>query len=310
MEVIEARLDRIRFANAENGFLIGIFYNSKHIVALGNCIRPEIGQDYKLHGEWIDDPKWGKQFRFQHYETVVPKSTDGIFRYIVRIAKWVGPSIGNQLIRLYGEETLNILANDPERVASDVRGITPTRAREIQALIRENRDMEAVLVALEELLGDQHLRKSLPIELAKHWGSDAIEIIKDDPYVLTQFSRIGFLGADRVAIQKLQFDVKALKRQTACIQHVLRDSELLGGNTWMRRDDLLSACEGLIGYEPEEGLGKAIARGDVAMEKGYVAREKVANDERYIANKIHELMEGGERGVDQRGYSPDALRGL
>ena len=89
---IDGHIMDIRFER--DGFVILRFsVNGNSVSALGNMVRPEPGMFYRLRGKWDPThPVFGRQFRFCWYETVQPRSTEGIFKYLVRIAKWVGPS--------------------------------------------------------------------------------------------------------------------------------------------------------------------------------------------------------------------------
>ncbi len=108
---IECTLTGIRFSG-DNNFIIGIFNNENgEFGGLGSMFRPEIGMDYLLFGEWSKHPQFGSQVKFVRYETVQPEDTDGIYKYLVRIAKWVGPSTGEKLVDKYGDDTLNVLRN-------------------------------------------------------------------------------------------------------------------------------------------------------------------------------------------------------
>ena len=290
MENINATLTNIRFQNRDTGFVIGTFRGEKEFAGLGSIVGPEIGMEYKLYGEWSNDPKWGRQYRFTNYEVVAPKSTDGIYRYLVKVAKWVGPKIGQALIDQYKEDTLDIIRTDPERVARQIRGITPERAAEMQAKIIENQAIEATLVELENLIGGQGLKKSLPTELLAKYGSNAVAVLKANPYMLTEFKQIGFLQADKVAMNKLEVKPKSARRQQAAILHMIEKICFEEGSIWVEEAKLIADVAGLISCDPAPGLTKLVEARRVVVDSGFVALKYLADNEKYVAEKIREMM--------------------
>ena len=289
MENINATLTSIRFQDRDTGFIIGTFRGEKEFAALGSIVGPEIGLEYKLYGEWSNDPKWGRQYKFSNYETIAPKSTDGIFRYLVKVAKWVGPKIGQALIDQYKEETLDIIRIDPERVARQIRGITPERAAEMQAKIIENQAIEATLVELENLIGGQGLKQSLPTELLAKYGSNAVAIVKENPYRLTEIKYVGFGAADHVALTKFGIKPASVRRQQAACVHTLEGLVFGEGHIWIEVKTLTQAVMDLIGCDPAQGLEKLVSNGAVIVDGGMVALKRMAKDEELIAEKIREL---------------------
>ena len=286
---LTATLSRIRFQN-EKGFLIGVFDKGKsRIAALGNLLKPKVGFDYKLRGKWVNNDVYGQQFKFHSYETIKPKSTDGIYRYLVHTAKWIGPIVANNLIEEYGQETINVLKTDPKKIARDIKGLTIKRAKEIQNIILENDAIEAIVVDLEALIGGMGTRKSLPIEIAKKWGGDAIDVLKENPYRLTKFRGIGFLTADKIALARFKIDKKSIHRQKAGILHVLKENEL-EGNVWCYIDQLFRDAETLLGCDVSEGF-EEILKENVTKLSNLIANKVIAYNEKYIADKIKNLME-------------------
>lgn len=296
---ITGNLSHIRFSN-DQGFLIGMFQGEKNkgkskdgeFAALGNMLRPEVGMEYKLFGKWVDDPKWGRQYRFKRYEAIIPKDTDGIYRYLVRVAKWVGPKVGRDLISKYDIDTLDVLREDPERVAKEIKGITINRAEEIRGLLIQNEDIEAALVELERLIGGQGLRQSLPIDLVQKYGSNAPAVLKENPYILTEEKQIGFPSADKVALNRFNVDPASIYRQQSCCLHTIKSYCTQGGHTWIEMTELMKMVYALIKCDSQVGIQKLIDDKRIVMEGKYIALEQTAKDEDFIAKKIKEMLGG------------------
>lgn len=290
---ISVNLQRIVFKNNDSGFLIGAFMeeSGKNVSALGNLLNPETGMDYKLYGKWITNKKYGKQFQFEFYEVIKPKSTAGIFRYLVRIAKWVGPSVGERLVTKYDTETLEILKKDPERVVKEIRGITLDRALEIQKLLIDNEKIESTLVELEGIFSKiPGIKKSLPVDMINKFGADAIQRLKDNPYILTQIRGMGFLTTDRVAIS-IGVDRASENRIVAAIYHVLQEDMHSTGNVWIYRPELIKKVRNLIALDATETIAKLVDKNQLAYNDAFVTLDFVDSDETSIAKKLQLLLD-------------------
>lgn len=289
MEALEGTLNHIRYQNDKN-FLIGMFQDGKReTCALGVIHRPEAGQLYRLFGKWRDDSKWGQQFAFDRYEIIIPRDELGIFRYLVKIAKFVGPVVGKRIIDTYGETALDVLTNNPARVAAEISGITEPRAIEIQKALVANKALESVMVTLETTLGGMGLRRSVFDDLIARFGPDAVKCLQDAPYrILCDCSGCGFPTADKIALERLQVDRQSIDRQKAAVLHVLEENQRNGGHTWMQTDVLLTGCNALIGYVPQTGYLQLLEAGEIVVspDKKMTAKAATAAAESEIAGII------------------------
>jgi len=288
-EAIEGILDTIRFQN-ENGFLIGQFVNASEdsFAALGTLLKPKVGVNYRLFGKWVENQRWGFQFQFSAYQSVEPKDVEAIYRYIVNTAKWVGPVVGRTIVQAYKENTLEVLRTSPERVARETRGITLARALEIQKAILENYELEQTIVELEKLLGGQGLKRTLPAEIAALWGPASVASLKENPYALTKLRGIGFLTADRLAINRFQINPTSMHRQRACIYYLLQQNEV-SGNTWISMQTLQDQATKLISVNIIDGLREAVEKGWISLVGDMLAIPTTNEKEAYVANRLLEL---------------------
>ena len=297
-------LKSIRFQN-DSGFLIGIFENQQStkrwgntFSGLGSIMNPEPGLAYKLFGKWEANGQWGDQYKFQFYELMQPTDTKGIYQYLVRVCKWVGPTVASRIVEKYGTDALAILKNDPARVAKEIHGITEVRAIEIQQKLRGNEHVEKVLVEIERIFAPiAGLRKNLPMELVKLWGSDALEKLKSNPYMLTRLKNVGFPTADKVAIA-MGFDRKSKFRQSAAVWHLLNENMNANGSVWMAGKMLVDGVKELTGLsEADDGgvgidgcLADMAAEGVVVENRGAWAVTAADKDETYIASKVARMI--------------------
>ena len=308
MEILTGQLSDIRFAR--DGFLIGQLAGGEAI--LGTLSEPVIGQTYDLTGEWVSDPKWGKQFRFQRYVTQVPQDSEGIFRYLVRTMKWIGPVVGRNIVKAFGDNTLTILKQDPQRAADEIKGLTLARAEEISRNLLANEDREAAAVELESMLGGLHLPKHTITTLIETHHSEAPSRVRQFPYsTLMDVRGIGFTLADRVAVSAVGYDRDGMERRMAASLYVLQEAAEGAGHTWLPGEKLITEVQELIGFPPGPDVRvKLIEDEKIQMRDAMVALSKLANDERDVAGFVHQILANGEDlsgeiSVDLKGLASD-----
>lgn len=295
IETIIAQLNSIRYQNG-NGFMIGMARSENikgEFGVLGSLLKPECSMNYKLTGGWVNHPEYGKQFQFSRYEIIKPTDTNGIYKYLVRTAKWVGPTIGQRLVDLYGEKTLEVLRNDPEIVAMEIIGLTPKRALTIQEMLIEQEETEAIMVELLTVLDFPGLRKNLPVEIASKYESDSLEVLKENPYILTEFKGVGFLIADRIATQSFKIDSNSMYRIKSCIEYVMKKDLNSVGSTWMHIDKITSSVVELTGVNIKlavVGLVELVEIGLIVENDKWFSFFEVDKMETLISDKIKEML--------------------
>jgi exodeoxyribonuclease V alpha subunit len=293
IDSVVGNLHKIRF-RGENGFIIGMFHDGDtEFAGLGNALNPEEGMSYKLWGKWTRHKTFGKQFVFDFYEQIKPKTTSGIFKYLVRVVKWVGPTIGTRLVEKYGEDTLEVIKRDPARVAVEIKGINLKRVKEMQALLFENEHIEKALIDLEQMFAGLGLMKTLPVALINKYGSDAVQKVRDNPYILTRFKGIGFLMADKFGLSQ-GVDRGSVARLSAAILYLIDELMHSEGHTWVAEQNLINAGTELVGIDPSPGIDHLLKKEHLVKKDGCLTLVIVDVDEWLISSKINSLIKNGD----------------
>jgi exodeoxyribonuclease V alpha subunit len=196
---IEGVLDRIVFSNEENAWSVvrlTVAGQRDPVTAVGNLLGVQPGENLRLTGTWINDPKYGRQFRVSSYATVTPATLTGIEKYLGSgLIRGIGKVMASRMVAAFGLETLDIIENRPERI-TEVEGIGPKRSREILRAWAEQREIKEVMVFLQSHGVSTHYA----IKIYKTYGSQATELVKENPYRLaTDIYGIGFKSADKIA---------------------------------------------------------------------------------------------------------------
>jgi len=218
--------------NSNSGvpFLVGLCAPSDatdHFIIKGEMIRPEIGERYRLWGEWKDDPKYnGKSFHFHSFEIVSQNTVSGLSEYFKRYVPELGKVRSVQIIEHFGPENcLKILRENPFRL-KELPGIGTAIVEAIDRHFKE--DLcgidPAAYASVSDLLttpGEPAPRRAIS-EIVKDFGSSAMTVIRNDPYLLLDYSGLGWKTVDRIAIKKLKYESKGLSRHRAAILEILQ----------------------------------------------------------------------------------------
>jgi exodeoxyribonuclease V alpha subunit len=199
-QTLEGVLDRIVFANEENAWSvvrIAVPDRRDPVTAVGNLLGVQPGENVRLHGHWIRDPRYGEQFRVDSYVTVEPATLVGIERYLGSgLVRGIGKVMAKRLVERFGLDTLEVIEVHPERL-TEVDGIGEVRSERIRQAWREQRGIKEVMLFLQS----HRVTTAHAVRIYKEYGERAIAIVKEDPYRLAiDIYGIGFRTADRIAI--------------------------------------------------------------------------------------------------------------
>lgn len=272
LEKIEGQVASVIYFNDENGYTVlrlAVDDGSQAIVV--GCIPMAApGESLTAWGTWTRHPSHGEQFKAEHTERTMPVGADAIYDYLAsRVIKGIGPATAALIVSKFGDESLNVLRDHPEKLAT-LRGVSAKKAEEMSATFRRQTGMRTLM----EFLGSAGLAPVLALRLYRYYGEDALDTVQDNPYILASV-QIGatFAEADALALsQGMEGD--SPQRIAAAILFELRHNAD-NGHSFLPVNKLTAATAQLIGVEPEqiqEGL-------DMLLDSGEVVCEPVANVE-------------------------------
>ena len=88
----------------------------------------EEGEDLVVTGEFTSHQKFGEQFKVHIFERSLPTTSAAIQRYLASGAiSGVGPVLAKKLVNKFGDDTLDIIENTPDRL-TEIDGITVKKA--------------------------------------------------------------------------------------------------------------------------------------------------------------------------------------
>jgi exodeoxyribonuclease V alpha subunit len=271
---LRGTLERVVFHNEDSGWTVlrlKLQSRADPITVVGFMASPGPGAALNVSGVWVNDPRWGRQFRMDSFETLLPDSAEGILHYLGSgLIKGIGKRTAGRIVDRFGQDTFRILDEDPARLA-EVKGISPRKAEMVGAAWSEHQGLRDLIIFLQPY----GISTAYAVRIFKQYGADSPAVVRSNPYRLAMDIRgIGFPTADAMAM-KLGFDPAGDLRAEAGLLHMLnRFSE--EGNVFYPLEDLIHACSDELGMET------AVLRGAV---------ENLRGEERIV---VEDLEEKGE----------------
>ncbi|MEU7378233.1 ATP-dependent RecD-like DNA helicase [Streptomyces albidoflavus] len=271
LAVLEAVLERITYANEENGYTVARVDTGRGggdlLTVVGALLGAQPGESLRMEGRWGSHPQYGKQFTVENYTTVLPATVQGIRRYLGSgLIKGIGPRIADRITEHFGADTLDVIETDAKRLV-EVPGLGPKRTKMIAAAWEEQKAIKEVMVFLQGV----GVTTSIAVRIYKKYGDASISVVRNQPYRLAaDVWGIGFLTADRIA-QAVGIPHDSPDRVKAGLQYALSQSSDQG-HVYLPEDRLIADAVKLL--QVDTGL-VIDCLGELAADEEGVVREKV-----------------------------------
>ena len=270
MPEIQGKVQGITFFNERNMYTIARVDTDDGLKTLvGAMGRLGVGETIKAQGEWDVHPRFGKQFRVDSFEILLPSTTEGVRNYLASgMIRGVGPAMADRIIKHFGENALQILDESPNKL-SEVKGIGKKTLKGIIADWREKRTQRNVLMFLASF----GIGTAYGVRIFQTYGQETGAIIKDNPYKLAEdVAGIGFSTADGIA-RKMGIPADSPKRQEAGILHALSRASN-NGHFYMLKNDLVLEAASLLDQNASD-LDNVL---NGMWQTGRVIFDKIADD--------------------------------
>ncbi|MCI5511417.1 MAG: ATP-dependent RecD-like DNA helicase [Oliverpabstia sp.] len=279
---VEGYVDHIIFRNEDNGYtVLNLMVNGSELTCVGIFEYIGEGELLELTGTYVEHSTYGQQFKVESYETKIPEDTIAIERYLGSGAiKGVGAALAARIVRRFGEDTMRILDEEPERLA-EVKGISERKAREIAQQAAEKSEMRSAMMFLQKY----GISVALGVKIYGKYGSRVYSVLKENPYQLADdIQGIGFRIADEIAGRiGIHTDSDYRIKSGLFYTLSLAASE---GHVFLPQNLLLSRASELLGVEPS-CMEKHIM--DLAMDRKVVIRETEDGEKRIYASQFFYL---------------------
>ena len=291
---ITGEISNIIYKNEINSYTIAELETEEELVTIvGYLPFINIGDTLKLEGKFVEHKEYGRQFKIDTFEKMMPRTLSALERYLSNgNIKGIGEAIAKRIIKKFGDETIHIFKYEPERLA-EVRGISEKKAKEMSESFIENWEVWQIVGFLERFgIGAEHAKKVFDL-----YGTKAIEEIESNPYLLIDIAR----GVDFKQIDKMALDLGVSydndKRIASGIKYGLIRSTY-NGHACVEKNNLIEFVINLLDVNSEnveDGLINLKVKEEIVIEtrekSEYIYLYNFYQTEREIAYRIKKLQE-------------------
>ena len=296
---IKGEVQDIIYKNEINSYTIATFKTSEEeTTVVGYLPFINSGDTLKVNGVFIEHQEYGRQFKIETFEKIMPQTLDALERYLANgTIKGIGPATAKKIVGTFGEETINIFKFEP-KMLSNIKGITEEKAISIAEEFIANWEIWQLVGFLDKFgVGPQSAEK-----IYKTLGTNAIEEIEANPYILVDLvNKVDFTQIDKMALG-IGIEYNNDKRIKSGIKHALRLSTYNGHSTVAYENlvQFVSTLLGVNGEYVEENIINLKAKNEIIIEERengekleeWVYLEEFYKAEKNIANKLINLKEG------------------
>lgn len=238
----------IIYKNEINSYTIATFEtDNEYTTIVGYLPFVNCGDIIKVIGDFVEHRDYGLQFKVETFEKIMPQTPEAIEKYLITAnIKGVGEVIAKRIVKTFGNDTINILKFDYEKLAQ-IKGISLKKAKEISEAFLENWEVWQIVGFLEKFgIGAEHAKK-----IYDKYGVNAIEEIEANPYILIEVARgVDFKQIDQMALE-LGMEYNNDKRIKSGIKYGLICSTY-NGNCCVIKENLIDFVTNLLGVSQEK----------------------------------------------------------
>ena len=248
---IEGTVENVIFHNEENGYTVlqlTVEGEDEPVNMVGCIPCAAAGEGMTVTGTWSVHPVHGPQLTAESVERRMPRSEEDMIAYLSSgILKGVGPATARRMVERFGTDTLLVIEQEPQRLRC-IKGVSAQRAQELSAAFRALTGLRQLM----EFLARYDLPVYLAMSLQRTYGDNAIQRLRDDPYILSRAQYgVDFALTDAIAIS-MGFDGDDPCRLRAALEYELSHNASGGGHVFLPREKLLLATAQLIGMTPDD----------------------------------------------------------
>jgi exodeoxyribonuclease V alpha subunit len=241
MDFIKGKYTKSIF-KSDSGYLVGLFrvkessenlkdINNRTVTITGTVVNMNDEDTYVLYGEYINNERYGYQFRIDEYKKIEPEGIDAVYEFLSSsFVKGCGKATAKKIVDAYHESSIDKIKEDINNLINI--GISNNTALKIYNSIKSYYDKDEVIIYLKELgfsINDINLM------LKKH--PDTIKnIIENDIYDLVDI--IDFNKLDKVYFKL--FDETKDIRINACILESLKQLAFINGDIYSYKEEIVT----------------------------------------------------------------------
>lgn len=305
MTTITATIDKIRFE--KDGFVIFSITNKKTKKTMGakgsvmGSSKDYVGQDVVFTGE-VESSQYGDTISF---ESVAIE--EGVAYFWKQVAK-IPRKAQDNIIARFGADA-SWLDNDKNIVIQRLSTVPGVKLKTIEKVLSRWAEYQEIK-KLMEVVSLFNISQNQAAKIYRHFESDAINVILNHPYRLSEVSGFGFKKTDEIAL-KIGVDEKDIKRYASAFSYAMNEvnrsgSTLVSDVDFMNvLNDILVMSDGSVAFGCVEELKALIVQSQsfldnpvVYVDDGLVTLKSSYQMDKYILSRLLESRNGSFLSVD------------
>jgi len=234
------------------------------------------GDRAEVAGEWDEHSQYGRQLRAEGATPIDPSDREGQIAYLTTLPH-IGPARAEQLVEAHGEGVLQAIAADPEEVLGSLRGVTPDQAADAAEYWHESRAIRDLHVQLAP-----HGLAHLAVAIHDRFEGEALTILHQNPYRLTEVSGVGFARADKIALA-VDMAPESDERAQAAAFYALKEAEQQG-NSFLPLENLTERVGRLTALPADPDV--LLQSPNLVDDEGRVYRKRTLEREQAVADTL------------------------
>ena len=263
-----------------------------NVSVVGNLKLAQEEYVVEVTGEWErreNGRYWSWQFKVDSY-TVYDFETPRILMEVISDLNKFGVSRAKRMVETYGTDIVHILENEHQLLYP--WGNSPGEIDELSKAFKKYH----ASANLRAFLGKYGVEDTAVDEIQSKWGLDAVDNIKQNPYVLCESKMVQFRIADKIA-SDLGFSLDHPDRVDTVLLYVLNEYAGSRGHTFLNRLHLPESCNSFLKDNCEimgslnkqhiaGALSRCSAKGNVVIEGDMIYSRQRYDSECVVAGVL------------------------
>ena len=219
--------------------------NYMRTLSFAGPVCADLDTQVVLHGSWIDDHKYGRQFKVDLFEIDQQLDAAGLAHYLANnpAMKGIGPARAKLIAQSFGANFTDVLHDTPELIA-EAAGMPLANV----LAMREEWDRNASINVTATKLAAYELTHHQITTLIEKFGNNAAVIVENDPYLMLGcVDGMGFSRIDDIARKTKISKTHPGRINAGIVYTVERAASLQGdGSTWVEWQELVACATEIL----------------------------------------------------------------
>lgn len=241
LETIRGIVETQIFYNERNHY--GIFLialedgTQDRMTITGSFYQIELLESYEFKGRYVEDPRYGLQFKVSSFVKVLPSEKEHVIRYISGPSfTGIGPKSAEAIVEKYGENIIELIQEDPE-IELKVKGVSKANLENLKEVILDENPMDRII----SFLSSNGITGNNITNIIAYYKEDSEYLLRENPYRLVdEISGIGFKTADKLG-EALGFEKNHPYRIEAYMSDVFKEICFSPGHSFIDKVMLYEA---------------------------------------------------------------------